>query len=59
MGMEINPLHVANLPHLDPGPLVQALASMEAVWRWRLAETMGLWMWSAAWASPLVGLTRA
>jgi len=30
MGMEINPLHVANLPHLDPGPLVQALAAMDA-----------------------------
>ena len=28
MAMEINPLHVTNLPHLDPGPLVQALADM-------------------------------
>jgi len=25
---EIDPLHVTNLPHLDPGPLLQALASM-------------------------------
>ena len=29
MTVEINPLHVTNLPHLDPGPLVQAVADAE------------------------------
>ena len=28
MAVEIDPMHVMNLPHLEPGPLVQAMADM-------------------------------